>query len=96
MIRIIEGFETAVFKSKFDRWPQAADVAVSEEGRGKVAGLYSNPLSIPLQCCTIQYQLSNYVFSPVNSSGASSIKLLDRYQLFGICLLFLISMKSVL
>ncbi|KAJ4810633.1 Villin-4 [Rhynchospora pubera] len=39
VIRIIEGFETAVFKSKFDRWPQAADLAVSEEGRGKVAAL---------------------------------------------------------
>ncbi|KAJ3679231.1 hypothetical protein LUZ60_017242 [Juncus effusus] len=39
IIRIIEGFETVMFKSKFDKWPQAADVAVSEEGRGKVAAL---------------------------------------------------------
>lgn len=36
--RIIEGYETVVFKSKFARWPQTTDVAVSEEGRGKVAG----------------------------------------------------------
>ncbi|XP_073001746.1 villin-5-like [Typha latifolia] len=39
IIRIIEGFETVMFKSKFDKWPQTTDVAVSEEGRGKVAAL---------------------------------------------------------
>ncbi|KAJ3693444.1 hypothetical protein LUZ60_008924 [Juncus effusus] len=39
IIRIIEGFETINFKSKFDKWPQTAEVAVSEEGRGKVAAL---------------------------------------------------------
>lgn len=36
--RIIEGYETVVLKSKFAKWPQTTDVAVSEEGRGKVAG----------------------------------------------------------
>ncbi|KAH9616763.1 hypothetical protein KSS87_003305 [Heliosperma pusillum] len=39
IIRIIEGFETAVFRSKFDSWPETAQVAVSEDGRGKVAAL---------------------------------------------------------
>lgn len=38
IIRIIEGFETVMFRSKFDKWPQTTDVAVSEDGRGKVAG----------------------------------------------------------
>ena len=38
IIRVIEGFETVMFKSKFDSWPQTADVAVSEDGRGRVAG----------------------------------------------------------
>ncbi|OAY85038.1 Villin-4 [Ananas comosus] len=37
--RIIEGYETVVLKSKFAKWPQTTDVAVSEEGRGKVAAL---------------------------------------------------------
>lgn len=36
--RVIEGFETVKFKSLFDSWPQSTDVAVSEDGRGKVAG----------------------------------------------------------
>lgn len=39
IIRVIEGFETVVFRSKFALWPQTADVAVSEDGRSKVAGL---------------------------------------------------------
>ncbi|KAL8136385.1 hypothetical protein V2J09_002386 [Rumex salicifolius] len=37
--RVIEGFETVNFKSRFTSWPQTAPVAVSEEGRGKVADL---------------------------------------------------------
>lgn len=38
IIRVIEGFETVMFRSKFDSWPQTAEVTVSEDGRGKVAG----------------------------------------------------------
>ncbi|KAF5742910.1 Villin 4 isoform 2 [Tripterygium wilfordii] len=39
IIRVIEGFETVMFRSKFESWPQTANVAVSEDGRGKVAAL---------------------------------------------------------
>ncbi|KAG6649182.1 hypothetical protein I3843_07G191200 [Carya illinoinensis] len=39
IIRVIEGFETVMFRSKFDSWPQTTNVAVSEDGRGKVAAL---------------------------------------------------------
>ncbi|XP_057430426.1 villin-4-like [Lotus japonicus] len=39
IIRVIEGFETVTFRSKFDSWPQTTDVTVSEDGRGKVAAL---------------------------------------------------------
>ncbi|GAV76012.1 Gelsolin domain-containing protein/VHP domain-containing protein, partial [Cephalotus follicularis] len=39
IIRVIEGFETVMFRSKFDSWPLTNDVAVSEDGRGKVAAL---------------------------------------------------------
>ncbi|KAI3446627.1 hypothetical protein Pfo_003292 [Paulownia fortunei] len=39
VIRVIEGFETVIFRSKFDFWPQSTNVAVSEDGRGKVAAL---------------------------------------------------------
>ncbi|XVF69972.1 hypothetical protein PTKIN_Ptkin11bG0123800 [Pterospermum kingtungense] len=39
IIRVIEGFETVVFRSKFESWPQAINVAVTEDGRGKVAAL---------------------------------------------------------
>lgn len=38
IIRVIEGFETVMFRSRFDSWPQTTDVTVSEDGRGKVAG----------------------------------------------------------
>ncbi|KAK7329763.1 hypothetical protein VNO77_23942 [Canavalia gladiata] len=37
--RVIEGFETVMFRSKFDSWPQSANVTNSEDGRGKVAAL---------------------------------------------------------
>ncbi|KAJ4957491.1 hypothetical protein NE237_024602 [Protea cynaroides] len=39
IIRVIEGFETVLFRSKFDSWPQTNDTTVSEDGRGKVAAL---------------------------------------------------------
>ncbi|CAJ2637793.1 villin-4-like [Trifolium pratense] len=39
IIRVIEGFETVLFKSKFESWPETPDVTVSEDGRGKVAAL---------------------------------------------------------
>lgn len=39
IIRIIEGFETVAFRAQFDSWPENAAVAVSEDGRGKVAAL---------------------------------------------------------
>ncbi|CAL9082850.1 unnamed protein product [Musa acuminata var. zebrina] len=37
VIRIIEGFETVMFRSKFEQWPQKNDAVVSDESRGKVA-----------------------------------------------------------
>ncbi|XP_059637389.1 villin-4-like isoform X2 [Cornus florida] len=39
IIRVIEGFETVMFRSKFDSWPESTAAAVSEDGRGKVAAL---------------------------------------------------------
>ncbi|XVF47637.1 hypothetical protein PTKIN_Ptkin03bG0125700 [Pterospermum kingtungense] len=39
IIRLIEGFETVIFRSKFESWPQATSVAVTEDSRGKVAAL---------------------------------------------------------
>ncbi|OIV89679.1 hypothetical protein TanjilG_07755 [Lupinus angustifolius] len=39
IIRVIEGFETVMFRSKFAAWPRTIDVTVSEDGRGKVAAL---------------------------------------------------------
>ncbi|RAL50815.1 hypothetical protein DM860_015962 [Cuscuta australis] len=34
-----EGFETVTFRKKFDAWPQPNNVAVVEDGKGKVAAL---------------------------------------------------------
>ncbi|XP_039142174.1 villin-5-like isoform X1 [Dioscorea cayenensis subsp. rotundata] len=39
IIRVIEGFETVMFRSKFDIWPQTAEVGISDDARGKVAAL---------------------------------------------------------
>ena len=39
IIRVIEGFETVMFRSKFNSWPQTTNVTMSEDGRGKVAAL---------------------------------------------------------
>ncbi|XP_031735998.1 villin-4 isoform X3 [Cucumis sativus] len=39
IMRVIEGFEPIIFRAKFDSWPETAAVAVSEDGRGKVAAL---------------------------------------------------------
>ncbi|CAH2077503.1 unnamed protein product [Thlaspi arvense] len=39
LIRIIEGFETVPFRSKFDTWTQETNTTVSEDGRGRVAAL---------------------------------------------------------
>ena len=41
IIKVIEGFETVTFKSKFKEWPQTPELKLSsEDGRGKVAGYY--------------------------------------------------------
>eukprot|EP01018_Ginkgo_biloba_P014879 Gb_25295 [translate_table: standard] len=37
--RVMEGFETVMFRSNFDVWPQNADTTLSEDGRGKVAAM---------------------------------------------------------
>lgn len=37
--RVIQGYETHSFKSKFDTWPSGSAAPPSEEGRGKVAAL---------------------------------------------------------
>lgn len=50
IIRVIEGFETVMFRSKFDSWPQTTNVTVSEDGRGKVAGKFMNILQMLLPC----------------------------------------------
>lgn len=38
IVRLMEGFETVIFRSKFSKWPKKADAVVSDESRGKVAG----------------------------------------------------------
>ncbi|KAL6525515.1 Villin-4 [Orobanche hederae] len=39
VVYMIEGFETVTFRSYFDSWTQSTNVAVSADGRGKVAAL---------------------------------------------------------
>lgn len=54
IIRVIEGFETVMFRSKFDSWPQTTDVTVSEDGRGKVAGKCYILLQLLLTYCDLK------------------------------------------
>jgi hypothetical protein len=38
-MKVIEGYETIMFKSKFNKWPATPELKLSsEDGRGKVAG----------------------------------------------------------
>ncbi|XP_047053719.1 villin-3 isoform X1 [Lolium rigidum] len=39
IVRLMEGFETVIFRSKFNKWPKKAEAVVSDESRGKVAAL---------------------------------------------------------
>ncbi|GMJ15596.1 villin 4 [Hibiscus trionum] len=39
LVRVIEGFETVIFRSKFESWPQTTNATVTEDGKGKVAAL---------------------------------------------------------
>ncbi|XP_051150552.1 villin-4-like isoform X1 [Andrographis paniculata] len=39
VIRVIEGYETVMFRSKFDSWPETKNTAAPEEGRGRVAAM---------------------------------------------------------
>ncbi|CAA0837346.1 Villin-4 [Striga hermonthica] len=39
IIRMVEGFEIVTFRTYFESWPKSANVAVSTDGRGKVAAL---------------------------------------------------------
>ncbi|KAI4969901.1 hypothetical protein ZWY2020_000815 [Hordeum vulgare] len=39
IIRLMEGFETVVFRSKFNKWPKKVETVVSDESRGKIAAL---------------------------------------------------------
>ena len=38
IVRVIEGFEMVMFRSKFESWPQTSVITMSEDGNGKVAG----------------------------------------------------------
>ena len=40
LTKIMQGFETLIFRSNFDAWPLGGGATTSEEGRGKVAGAY--------------------------------------------------------
>ncbi|KAM0907644.1 hypothetical protein ACQ4PT_015983 [Festuca glaucescens] len=39
IIRLMEGSEMAIFRSKFNKWPKKAEAVVSDESRGKVTAL---------------------------------------------------------
>ena len=44
----MEGFETVMFRSKFDSWPATSAVTEPQHGRGKVAGVVTRLALIKL------------------------------------------------
>lgn len=39
LVSVMEGFETVMFRSKFDSWPATSTISEPQQGRGKVAGV---------------------------------------------------------
>ncbi|XP_023635046.1 villin-5 isoform X1 [Capsella rubella] len=39
LVSVMEGYETVMFRSKFDSWPASSTIAEPQQGRGKVAAL---------------------------------------------------------
>lgn len=79
-MRVIEGFETVMFRSKFDSWPQSTNVAVSEDGRGKVAGK--------------ELIYADYLIFLCSSSGISTF--IATSPLFLLCLEFFIDISFLM
>lgn len=65
MIRIIEGFETVMFQSKFDSWSETSNVAASEDCPGKVSGQNSDDHFAEKTLCYHKVIVQiNYSYSP--------------------------------
>lgn len=60
----MEGFETVLFRSKFDSWPQAVEAKESEDGRGKVAGEFMFMFPSSFVIYSIKLELSVLIFNP--------------------------------
>lgn len=69
----MEGFETVLFRSKFDLWPQANEEKESEDGRGKVAGEFLFMFSSSFIMYSIKMELSVMVSYPHLHSTSSCI-----------------------
>uniref|UniRef100_A0A453QPZ6 Uncharacterized protein n=2 Tax=Aegilops tauschii subsp. strangulata TaxID=200361 RepID=A0A453QPZ6_AEGTS len=51
-MKMVEGYETVPFKSKFNEWPPTPDLKLSsEDGRGKVAGCYLQIIMLSTMDC---------------------------------------------
>lgn len=54
----MEGFETVMFRSKFESWPQATEEKESEDGKGKVAGEFMFMFSSSFILYSVKMELS--------------------------------------
>ncbi|WMV14056.1 hypothetical protein MTR67_007441 [Solanum verrucosum] len=104
VVRVIEGFETVMFRSKFDSWPQSTNVAVTEDGRGKVAALLKRQgLNVrglmkaappkeepqPYIDCTGNLQVASFYVWRVNGQQKTLLQVSDQSKFYsGDCYIF--------
>uniref|UniRef100_A0A0D9W924 HP domain-containing protein n=1 Tax=Leersia perrieri TaxID=77586 RepID=A0A0D9W924_9ORYZ len=98
--KVIEGFETIMFKSKFNKWPPTPDLKLSsEDGRGKVAALLrSQGLDVKglMKAAPIEEEPQPYIDCTgnlqvwrVNGDGKTLLSHSDQSKLYtGDCYIF--------
>jgi hypothetical protein len=75
-MKVIEGYETIMFKSKFNEWPATPELKLSsEDGRGKVAGYCLQIYQF--QCKRMLKFLVNNTYLPIILLVQLSLKVKD-------------------
>ncbi len=95
--RVIEGFETLDFRSNFDKWPLTGQTPVSEEGRGKVAGMQDTLAKCnKLSCNTvIAITVHKNMWEMGNSCHANSTQVILIFQCLSLAMAAMLKQQGV-